>query len=78
MKVEIDRSLYKNRGRSREMRKALEAWSFPDSKALVVMMSPAMVSAMGGDSLVVPANLQITYAQGSRKMGTVGPCSQPI
>ena len=46
------------------MRKAVDAWSFPDSGAQVVMIPPAMVSAMGGDSLVVPANLQITDAGG--------------
>ena len=39
------------------MRKAVEAWSFPDFGAQVVMISPAVVSAMSVDSLLEPAEL---------------------
>ena len=46
------------------MRKVVDSWSFPDSGAPVVIIPPAMVSAMGGNSLVVPAKLQITDAGG--------------
>ena len=46
------------------MRRSADAWSFPDCGAQVVMIPPRMVSAMCGDTLVVPATLQITDAGG--------------
>ena len=55
VKVELDRSSYLNRTRSKEMRKAIQAWSFPDCGAQVCMIPPAMVAAMGGSGLVMPA-----------------------
>ena len=66
VKVEIDRSSYRNRGRTKEMWTPVNAWSFPDSGAQVVMIPPNMVEAMGGNSLVFWATLQITDAGGHK------------
>ena len=63
-KVEIGWGSCRNRGPTKEMRRSVDAWSFPDSGTQVVMIPPCMVSAMGGDSLVVPATLEITNAGG--------------
>ena len=64
VKVELDRSSYLNRTRTKEMRQAIQAWSFPDCGAQVCMIPPAMVAAMGGSGLVVAASLQIKDAGG--------------
>ena len=62
VRVEIDRSSYQNRSRTKEMRKPIQVWSFPDSGAQVCMIPPNMVTAMGGSGLVVAASLQIKDA----------------
>ena len=46
------------------MRTPVDAWSFLDSGAQVVMIPPSMVSAMGGNNLMAPATLHITDAGG--------------
>ena len=62
--VELDRSSYLTRTRTREIRKPINAWSFPDCRAQVCMMPQNMVSAMGGSLLVVKARLKIKDAGG--------------
>ena len=44
------------------MRRPIEAWYFPDSGAQICLISPQMVAAMGGSSLVAAASLQIKDA----------------
>ena len=62
VRVELDRQSYVNRTRMKEMRRPIEAWSFPDSGAQICLISPQMVAAMGGSSLVAAASLQIKDA----------------
>ena len=62
VRVELDRLSFVNRTRTREMRRSIMAWSFPDSGAKVCLISPQMVSAMGGSGLITAASLQIKDA----------------
>ena len=64
VRVELDRSSYQNRSRTKEMRKPIQAWSFPDSDAQVCMIPQNMVTAIRGSGLVVVASLQIKDAGG--------------
>ena len=57
VRVELDIPSYVNRTRTREMRRSIMAWSFPYSGAKVRLISPQMVSAMGGSGLITAASL---------------------
>ena len=64
VRMELDRSFYMNRTRTKEMRKPIQGWSFPDSGAQVCMIPPNIMTAMGRSGLVVASSLQINDAGG--------------
>ena len=69
--VQLDRQSYVNRTRTNEMPRSIMAWSFPDSGAQICLISPSMVSAMGGSGFITAASLQIKDA-GHRILTTEG------
>ena len=64
VRVKLDRSSYLNRTRTKERRKPIQAWAFPDSGVEVCMIPPKMVTAMWRSGLVVAASMQIKDAGG--------------
>ena len=71
VQIELDKSSYVNRTRTKEMRSSIMAWAFADTGAQVTLINPAMVAAMGGANFITPASLQIKDA-GNHLMETEG------
>ena len=69
--MELDRGSYSGHGRNKVMRRALDSWAFPDRGAQVILISPVLVKALGGEGSVKKASLQITDA-GDHLMDTTG------